>query len=119
MSREVGNIYTFLPVCPRRLDWSHFVELKQQWRVSLAALIRRARDLGCISDASYRRGNILLRGRLRHVELDTEPELCRPRNLRRAMDTASDSWPAQRIADELGLGAANLDQLLGHYEAPA
>ena len=107
---------SFLPVCPRRLSWNHFVELKRRWRVSLAALIRRARDLGCLSDASYRRANILLRGRLRHLEIDTEPNPELPRSLPLALQTIEDDWPLQQIADELRLGAANLLQLLAPYQ---
>ena len=107
---------SFLPVCPRRLSWNHFVELKRRWRVSLAALIRRARDLGCLSDASYRRANILLRGRLRHLEIDTEPNPELPRSLPLALQTIEDEWPLQQIADELRLGAANLLQLLAPYQ---
>jgi hypothetical protein len=44
---------TFLPECPRRLNWPHFYELKRRWKVSVAALVRRAYDLECISEASY------------------------------------------------------------------
>ena len=42
--------------CPRRLNFQRFFELKQRWRVSLAALFRRAFDLKLLSSASYRNG---------------------------------------------------------------
>jgi Zn-dependent peptidase ImmA (M78 family)/transcriptional regulator with XRE-family HTH domain len=45
----------FLKECPRRLNWDHFYELKKRWKVSVAALVRRAFDLECISEATYRR----------------------------------------------------------------
>jgi Zn-dependent peptidase ImmA (M78 family) len=45
----------FIHESPRRLNWEHFYELKRRWRVSVAALIRRAYDLECLSEASYRR----------------------------------------------------------------
>lgn len=40
---------------PRRVDWPKFAELKVRWGVSIAMLLRRARDLNFISDAAYRR----------------------------------------------------------------
>ena len=42
--------------CPRRLNFERFFELKQRWRVSLAAMFRRAFDLKLLSSASYRNG---------------------------------------------------------------
>jgi Zn-dependent peptidase ImmA (M78 family)/transcriptional regulator with XRE-family HTH domain len=51
---------TFLQECPRRLVWDHFRELKRRWKVSLAALVRRARDLQVLSDDTYRRANVLI-----------------------------------------------------------
>jgi len=43
---------------PRRLDWGRLIELKLRWRVSLAALLRRARDLGALSEFTYRRAMV-------------------------------------------------------------
>lgn len=106
---------SFLPVCPRRLNWDHFVELKRRWRVSLAALVRRARDLGRLSDASYRRANIQLRGRLRELELNTEPPPLEPTTLPLALGEIRDDWPLSRIAEELKIGLPNLKALLAPY----
>ena len=41
------------PELPTWADWDSFIRLKTRWKVSLAALLRRARDLGTISEASY------------------------------------------------------------------
>ena len=41
---------------PTRLDWDQFFALKRHGQVSLQALLRRARDLGTISDAQYLNG---------------------------------------------------------------
>jgi Zn-dependent peptidase ImmA (M78 family)/transcriptional regulator with XRE-family HTH domain len=38
----------------RRLSWPHIFELKRRWRVSVAAIIRRAYDLGLIDPSAYR-----------------------------------------------------------------
>ena len=40
---------------PRRFDLPRFVELKSRWLVSIQALMYRARTLGTLSEASYRR----------------------------------------------------------------
>lgn len=40
---------------PRRVDWRTYAELKLRWRVAISMLLLRARDVGAISDASYRR----------------------------------------------------------------
>jgi Zn-dependent peptidase ImmA (M78 family)/transcriptional regulator with XRE-family HTH domain len=42
---------------PRRADWPTFHALKRHWGVSLRALVFRARFLGTLSEASYRRAN--------------------------------------------------------------
>lgn len=38
----------------RRFSWDHVFELKQRWRVSAGAIIRRAYDLGLIDAVAYR-----------------------------------------------------------------
>jgi Zn-dependent peptidase ImmA (M78 family)/DNA-binding XRE family transcriptional regulator len=45
---------------PNRLDWSIFRRLKEIWGVSVQALLRRAKDLGRMSEATYRRAMITL-----------------------------------------------------------
>jgi Zn-dependent peptidase ImmA (M78 family) len=38
---------------PTAVDWARLFELKRKWQVSLAALLRRARDLGRMTPATY------------------------------------------------------------------
>jgi len=38
---------------PKRLDWTELAWLKIKWGVSLAALVRRANDLGVIEERAY------------------------------------------------------------------
>lgn len=40
---------------PTTLDWTAYLDLKRQWGLSIAALVRRAKDLGVIDDATYTR----------------------------------------------------------------
>lgn len=45
---------------PRRMSWPAFFALKERWRVSLQALLYRARTLGVLSPDAYRRAQIYL-----------------------------------------------------------
>ncbi len=45
---------------PARLNWRRYLELKSRWGASLAALVRRAKDVGVISDSAYQRAMIEL-----------------------------------------------------------
>jgi len=40
---------------PRRLDWEALIDLKARWGVSIQALLYRARSLGTMTEATYRR----------------------------------------------------------------
>ncbi|MCE2529725.1 MAG: ImmA/IrrE family metallo-endopeptidase [Acidimicrobiia bacterium] len=51
----LGPAEALRKVLPRRLDWNRYLELKREWGMSMAALIRRAKDLGVINDAMYTR----------------------------------------------------------------
>ena len=51
----LGPDKTMREVLPRDLDWGHYLELKREWGMSMAALVRRAKDLGVIDDAMYTR----------------------------------------------------------------
>lgn len=68
-------------------DFPRLMELKQQWGMSIAALIRRAKDLGQISDRQYREFQVQL-GRLgwKRVEPGNLPPEG-PQTLRRVIDT--------------------------------
>lgn len=48
---------------PTRMSWSAFFALKERWRVSLQALLMRAKTLGTMSPDAYRRAQIHIRTR--------------------------------------------------------
>lgn len=48
----------FLEECPRQWSVAAFKMLKFRWKMSIAALVRRAYDLGKLSQSSYRRANM-------------------------------------------------------------
>lgn len=43
---------------PVRVDWRALLELKRRWRVSVQALLYRARTLGSISESAYKRAMV-------------------------------------------------------------
>jgi len=43
-----------------RFEWAKLYEMKRTWGVSVAAILRRAKDLGLIDDTQYYRGNVYL-----------------------------------------------------------
>jgi Zn-dependent peptidase ImmA (M78 family)/DNA-binding XRE family transcriptional regulator len=51
---------SFLEECPRRWSFQAFKQLKFRWRMSIQALLYRAKDLGCISPSTYQRAIIQL-----------------------------------------------------------
>ena len=77
-------------VLPRDLDWGRYLELKREWGVSIAALVRRAKDLSVIDDTMYTRA---MKQRSAYGWRDDEPgsadrPLPAPHFLRRAMSKA-------------------------------
>jgi len=98
----------FLMECPRRLDWGHFYELKRRWRMSVAALVKRAFDLGALTEASYRRAFIHLnRTGERFQELD-EPPVEQPELLLRSISLLSEDFSIEDLASRLGLSSSDL-----------
>jgi Zn-dependent peptidase ImmA (M78 family)/transcriptional regulator with XRE-family HTH domain len=84
----------FLQILPRRFDLGAYVHLKQEWGVSIAALLYRAKSLKVISDAAYRRAVMIMNKRYGR---NTEPyPLSRPE-----MPTLL--FSACQVAENLGI----------------
>jgi Zn-dependent peptidase ImmA (M78 family)/DNA-binding XRE family transcriptional regulator len=103
---------TFLMECPRRLVWDHFLGLKARWKVSLASLVRRARDLDVLSEDTYKRANVML-GKFgwRTGEPD-EPDVEFPTVLPQAIDLLIESGKTfAQIAEAIHFSELDLYQL--------
>jgi Zn-dependent peptidase ImmA (M78 family)/transcriptional regulator with XRE-family HTH domain len=91
----------------RFLNWSAIFGLKLRWKVSAAAIIRRAYDLRIISADQYRAGYIHLSktGQKKIEQYDDKIPLEEPELLRSAICALEASFPGavNRIADEVGL----------------
>jgi Zn-dependent peptidase ImmA (M78 family)/DNA-binding XRE family transcriptional regulator len=91
---------------PRRMRWPVYFELKQRWRVALAALLYRARTLGALSPDAYQRAQAQLsqRGWRDHEPIDLgAPEA--PILLYRALQLLDDKLSVQAadVATEVRL----------------
>lgn len=103
----------FAAECPRRLVWAELRALKRRWKVSLAALVRRAHTVGIYSEATYRRACVQLNRRGWREREPDEPPLERPRTLMRALVLLQQAGcPPEDIAATLGLPPAPLLGLL-------
>ena len=103
----------FLAECPRRLDWDRLRALKQRWGVSLAAIVRRAFELGAFTEATYRRAYTTLNQRGWRTREPDEPAMERPELLQRAVVMLNDAGHSlRRIADDLQLGEVRMTALL-------
>ncbi len=98
---------------PNDLDWDCYFDLKRRWGMSMAALVRRARDLGVIGDAEYTRAMKQQSAYgWRKVEPGaTDRSLPSPRFLKRAAKMAGVS-PA-RLANRAHLPEAVVLRIVG------
>lgn len=100
---------SFLPECPHRLVWDHFRALKTRWKVSLAALVRRARDLGRISDHTYRRAYMQINQHGWRQNEPDEPEVEWPSIFPQAFELLKESGLTfEAIASELSVSEPDL-----------
>lgn len=104
----------FVAECPRRLAWERLLELKQRWKVSLAALVRRAYDLGIYSEATYRRAYVQLNEKGWRQQEPAEPDMEHPQTVQRAIRLLEGSgYPRAQIAQAVQLHSEDLMRLLG------
>jgi len=103
---------SFLRECPRYLNWDHFYELKRRWLMSVAALVRRAFDLGLLSEASYRRAFMQLNQRGERLQEHDEPPVEQPTLLRQAVALLGEDMPLEALCSHLGINRALLEELV-------
>jgi len=100
---------SFIHEFPRNrfLNWNEIFQLKLRWKVSAAAIIRRAYDLRMISADQYRTGYIHLSktGQKKAERYDDQIPLEEPELLPSAMRALEEAYPGSitRVAAEVGL----------------
>ena len=106
----------FRRLLPRRFDLGAYARLKQEWGVSIAALLYRAKTLEVIGDAAYRRAVMIMNkqyGRRTEPYPLERPEL--PALLATACQVAERSGVSrQQIASEVCLSLGDLDAIIGN-----
>jgi Zn-dependent peptidase ImmA (M78 family) len=99
---------SFLPECPRNLNWPLFRELKQRWKVSIAALLKRAYDLECLSEASYRRAFVHLNQTGERRREQHEPPAEDATLIAQAVAAIADEYSTEDLASALAMPSADL-----------
>lgn len=106
----------FVAECPRSIDWTRLRDLKRRWGVSLAAIVRRARDLGILSEATYRRAFTSLNQMGWRTSEPDEPSMERPSLLVRALRLLSEAGIGlQQIAKALSFSEGLIERLLATH----
>ena len=109
----------FLQECPRRWSLAAFQMLKNRWKMSIQALVRRAYDLGQLSASGYRRANIDINRR--DMKRDEGPEWShdQPTLLAQALDLLQDRLTLTDLSAAMGLHTENLRTTLEHCDVSA
>lgn len=103
----------FMAECPRRLDWDRLRALKRRWGVSLAAIVRRAFDLGLFTEATYRRAYSYLNQIGWRMSEPDEPAMERPSLLQRSFSLLKGAGLTLRqLSTDLYLNEARVERLI-------
>jgi Zn-dependent peptidase ImmA (M78 family)/DNA-binding XRE family transcriptional regulator len=94
---------TFSTECPRRWSLQAYLALKKRWKVSIAAMLYRAKELRIISESSYRRSCIAMSPHRK--EEPGEFTHSRPELLSQIVELVQDEVSLANIASELGYGS--------------
>ena len=102
------------PQLPSDLDWGRYLQLKRHWGMSMAALVRRAKDLKVIDDATYTRA---MKQRSSYGWRGKEPgsddrAVPAPQFLSLAASLANLS--AEQLADRAHLPTAVVERIIGN-----
>lgn len=90
------------------LNWAYLFELKRQWKVSVAAIVKRAHDLGLLGAVAYRRAYKYIHARGWHAGEPQEPAI----EESELLPLAIQSW-----ADETGENLRALAKAM-HWRPP-
>lgn len=101
----------------RTNQFDKLLSLKGQWGVSIAALIRRAKDLECISERQYREFQIKLRRLKWHEKEPGTLPVEAPATLRRVMEVHVHDHD-YTVADLAAVARMNTEPFRAHYRPP-
>jgi len=105
-----------------RLDWVGMREFKFTWKVSKAAMLYRAHQLGIIDDVQYKSGVITLRrtGEATGEREDHIIPLEEAKMVQQSLQVLSNKGgkSIERLADDLGWSVALLEEVVGSHLTP-
>ncbi len=107
----IAELRELLPRVMNRRAWATLAQLKEDWGVSIQALLYRARELGCLSEVSYRNamGTITARG-WRRNEPGAITSIEQPSLLAKATEVlVQDGYAPEMLAREAGASARLFD----------
>lgn len=101
----------------KRIRWPELIEFKKRWMVSLAAIVRRAFNLGFIDGILYRRANISIRANRWHLgePLDDTLPIERPEIVDLSLSQMERSFgtTAADVAEYLHLKPVTFEKVTG------
>lgn len=103
---------SFIEECPRRWNFRAFKQMKFRWRMSIQALLYRAKDLGCISQSTHQRAMMQLSGVGMRKNEGKEWEMEKPVLVTQALELLSDRVTLNELADEMSLFPNELRDML-------
>lgn len=101
---------SFLTECPRKWSFEAFRKLKFRWKMSISALLYRAKDLCLLSPSSYQRAMIQIASYRTDEGEEWEKE--KPTLLDQALELLQDQVTLTELASELTVYPSELRELL-------
>lgn len=101
---------SFIAECPRRWNFEAFKRLKFRWKMSISALLYRAKDLRCLSPSTYQRAMI----HISPFRKDEGPEwdVEKPSLPEQALELLKKQLTLAELASELTINSSKLRDLL-------
>lgn len=104
----------FLRECPRWLKWDQLFELKTRWKISVAAIVKRAFDLGVFTEYTYKRAFMFLNQKGYREQEPHEPaEIERPTMVQNALNLIIEDESLSEILSVIGLNERDFSSLVG------
>ncbi|WP_433476118.1 helix-turn-helix domain-containing protein [Spirillospora sp. CA-142024] len=99
---------------PATADWERLTALKERWRVSMSALLYRARTLGIMKETAYRNAMSTMSSRgWRRQEPGPAKPLEQPTMLTRAIEIVAQAGTGRdQVAERAGVPRSDLDLLV-------
>jgi Zn-dependent peptidase ImmA (M78 family)/transcriptional regulator with XRE-family HTH domain len=106
---------SFIEECPRRWSFEAFRQLKSRWKMSIAALLYRAKDLGCISISTFKRAMVQLSIEGKRKDEGEEWPKEKPILISQALDLLYDRVTLDELASEMSIYPGELKDILTQY----